>query len=152
MSVDLYQGPTVLRLDEMLELPPFEHGKFVQVGWTRRLATDGLESEFWECRMPARFYKAVVMRQDGIALGTFGTGSGRQAVAVLGEICRALASGFATIEVGGDEVGRMNTGITLTESEVAPMAVLASGDTTLLTRARVVVQQGMLSFEVAQWR
>ena len=99
--------------------------------------------------MPARFYKAVVTRQGGVALGTFGTGSGLEAVGVLDAICRALASGFATIEVAGVELGHMNAGATLTEPKVAPVAVLVSADTTLLTRVRAAVQQGMLSFEPA---
>lgn len=94
----LYAGPTELRLDEYLPQPePYEHGASFCAGRILRKAPERLDSELWECRMPARFYKAYLSEAGGRCLGVLSTGSGVGVANVLSELCHALADGRAKL-------------------------------------------------------
>ena len=147
----MYQGPTSLALDEYeTSAPLFEHGAFMRVGGILRISPTGLSAEIWECRLPARFNKAVVTRPQGMAVGTFATGSGDDAAVLLVDICRALATGFA--QIVGDEFAQLlsDEGRCAVISESGdPLVVLSSAEPSLLVRTRAAVSEGLLTFEVA---
>ena len=148
----LYQGQTSVVLDEYeTPSPYFEHGAFMRVGSIRCVSPTGLSADFWECRLPARFCKAVVTRPGGMAVGTLSTGSGDEAAALVADICRALATGFAQL-VGAESEGFRADApacVVLTEPESAGVVALSSAEPVLIARARAAVAEGLLSFEVA---
>jgi hypothetical protein len=148
----MYRGPAELTLDSYTELPAeLPHGQFFRVGAIARLAHAGLAAELWECRMPSRFYKAVVSRANGMAVGTFATGSGLEAGTLLVETCRALAAGFATLEPvpGGATTKTAPDVVALSGTDWQSNCLLRSSDTTLVTQVAHAVMSGMLSFEPA---
>lgn len=92
----LYEGSSELLLDEYLDPPkPYEHGTFFCAGRILRKCSEGLDSDVWECRMPARFYKALLCDESGHCLGSLNTGSSIGIGVLLSDVCRALARGQA---------------------------------------------------------
>lgn len=100
----LYEGSSELLLDEYLDPPkPYEHGTFFCAGRIRRKCSEGLDSDVWECRMPARFYKALLSDESHHCLGSLNTGSSIGIEVLLSDVCRALARGqalFSSHETG----------------------------------------------------
>lgn len=137
----LYEGPSELLLDEYLDPPkPYEHGTFFCAGHVRRKASEGLDSDVWECRMPARFYKALLSDGSGHCLGSLSTGSSIGIGVLLSDVCRALARGQASLS--SDEASAWS--ISVSEGRW-----LVFANENLWRQAKERWEEGSLKFEQA---
>jgi hypothetical protein len=93
-----YQGLSALLLDDYYPLPDnVSHMERLAPGVIHAKGPEGLSSEFFEMRSPARLYLVTLADIEGNELGLLTTGAGAPVAEVLSDLCHALADGSAVL-------------------------------------------------------